>query len=358
MQRSAAERPIVTSLLRSPNIMKSIPLIDLAPFYQTDRASKELKQLSCQIDRALSEIGFLCIRGTQLDLAEIRLAQEVAMAFFDLPQDEKDRVRNRQFANRGYTPLAEMGLSYSEDADDLKTDHSAPPDLFERYRIGPVDAYATLPGSPYAKTAYAPNLWPARPRDFRHVLEAYYRSMNGLAQDLLSLFALALGLPAGWFSGKVDRSMASLAINHYPAQLTPPLPGQLRAGPHTDYGTVTIVAPTAAPGGLQVRTQTGQWEDVTIEPGTFVVNIGDMMAQWTNDRWVSTVHRVANPDPGAGLAGRRLSLVYFHQPNPDALVECIPTCVSPGQPAKYRPVVAGEYITAKINRHFKSYLAA
>ena len=87
--------------------------------------------------------------------------------------------------------------------------------------------------------------------------DAGHLSPSGLAEKD---FALALGLPAGWFSGKVDRSMASLAINHYPAQLTPPLPGQLRAGPHTDYGTVTIVAPTAAPGGLQVRTQTGQWE--------------------------------------------------------------------------------------------------
>lgn len=338
--------------------MKSIPLIDLAPYYQADRASFDIKQLSCQIDRALSEIGFLCIRGTPLDLAEIRLAQEVAMAFFDQEQQEKDRVRNRQFANRGYTPLAELGLSYSEDADDLKTDHSAPPDLFERYRIGPVDAYATRADSVFAKTAYAPNIWPTRPRDFRMVLEAYYRSMDRLAKDLLSLFALALDLPADWFADKIDRSMASLAINDYPAQLTPPLPGQLRAGPHTDYGTVTIVAPTAAPGGLQVRTQTGQWENVAIEPGTFVVNIGDMMAQWTNDRWVSTVHRVANPDPGAGLAGRRLSLIYFHQPNPDALVECIPTCVSADHPAKYRPVLAGEYITAKISRHFKSYLAA
>ena len=338
--------------------MKNIPLIDLTAFYEADRASSQFKQLSCQIDQVLSDIGFLCIRGTKLDPAEIRLAQEVAMAFFDQPQDEKNRVRNRQFANRGYTPLAELGLSYSEDADDLKTDHSAPPDLFERYRIGPVDAYATLPRSPFARTAYAPNIWPTRPRDFRRVMEAYSRGMSGLARDLLSLFALALGLQADWFADKIDRSMASLAINDYPAQLTPPRPGQLRAGPHTDYGTVTIVAPTNAPGGLQVRTSTGHWEDVSVEPGTFVVNIGDLMAQWTNDRWVSTVHRVANPDSTAGNAGRRLSLIYFHQPNPDALIECIPTCVSPDYPAKYRPVLAGDYITAKIARHFKSYLAA
>ena len=90
-------------------------------------------------------------------------------------------------------------------------------------------------------------------------MQDYYRQMNRLSQDLLSLFALVLGLPANWFSDKVGRSMGSLAINHYPAQLTPPLAGQLRAGPHTDYGTLTIVAPTAAPGGLQIRTSDGRW---------------------------------------------------------------------------------------------------
>ena len=185
-------------------------------------------------------------------------------------------------------------------------------------------------------------------------MQSYYEQANQLAQDLLGVFALALGLERDWFKSKVDHSMASLALNHYPAQTEPALPGQLRAGPHTDYGTLTIVAPTAAPGGLQIRTKSGQWQDVSVEPGTFVVNIGDMMAQWTNDRWVSTVHRVANPAPGQALSSRRLSLVFFHQPNPDALIDCIPTCVDANHGKKYQPVNAGDYISAKINRHFKS----
>jgi isopenicillin N synthase-like dioxygenase len=109
---------------------------------------------------------------------------------------------------------------------------------------------------------------------------------------------------------------------------------------------------------LQVRTKNGQWQDVSVEPGTFVVNIGDMMAQWTNDRWVSTVHRVANPSLGQAAGSRRLSLVFFHQPNPDAVIDCIPTCIPAGGEKKYQPVIAGEYINAKIRRHFKSFLAA
>jgi isopenicillin N synthase-like dioxygenase len=338
--------------------MQRIPLLDLSTFYQVKRSPQELKQLLCQVDETLCEIGFLCIKGTQLSSHEIQLAQSVGMRFFDLPLTEKNQVKALTHANRGYTGLAELGLSYSMDASDLKQDRQAPSDLFERYRIGPTESFTPELMERYGHNAFAPNIWPAQIAEFAPVMKTYYRQMNQLAQDLLALFALSLGLDEQWFQDKVDHSMSSLALNHYPAQTVPPLAGQLRAGPHTDYGTVTIVAPTAAPGGLQVRTKDGQWQDVSVEPGTFVVNIGDLMAQWTNDRWVSTVHRVANPSAEQAMGSRRLSLVFFHQPNPDAVIDCIPTCVDSIAGKKYQPVSAGEYINAKISRHFKSYLAA
>jgi isopenicillin N synthase-like dioxygenase len=233
-----------------------------------------------------------------------------------------------------------------------------PPDLFERYRIGPFGYADDEYHRTRADAAYAPNVWPAAMRSFETQMSAYYLSMSSLARDLLRMFALALGLDECWFDGRIDRQMSSLCLNHYPALAAVPLPGQLRAGAHTDYGTLTIVAPTAAPGGLQVRTTGGRWHDVTVEPGTFVVNIGDMMAQWTNDRWVSTLHRVANPPTHAGAGARRLSLVFFHQPNPDAVVECIRGCADAAHPSLYAPVTAGDYISRKINLHFQSYRAA
>jgi len=342
--------------------MQQIPLLDLSAYYQsegtTQATTHELKQLLCQVDQTLCEVDFLCIKGARLQPQTVECAQAIALEFFDLPVQDKNVVKALKYANRGYTGLAELGLSYSMDASDLKQDRQAPPDVFERYRIGPVADVSPSLLAQYGQTAYAPNIWPQQPLAFQAVMQSYYQQVNQLAQDLLGLFALSLGLDQSWFADKVDHSMASLALNHYPAQTQPALPGQLRAGPHTDYGTLTIVAPTAAPGGLQVRTKSGQWQDVRVEPGTFVVNIGDLMAQWTNDRWVSTVHRVANPSAGEALASRRLSLVFFHQPNPDALIDCIPTCLDVGQEKKYQPVNAGEYITAKIQRHFKSYLAA
>ena len=334
--------------------MQQIPLLDLSAYYQAAGNTDDLMHLLCQVDQALCEIGFLCVKGTPLTEELVKRTQAAALAFFDLPLQEKNEVKAAKFAHRGYTGLAELGLSYAMDASDLKQDRRAPADLFERYRIGPVAEFSASLREQYGQTAYAPNIWPRQPSDFAALMQSYYEQANQLAQDLLGVFALALGLERDWFKSKVDHSMASLALNHYPAQTEPALPGQLRAGPHTDYGTLTIVAPTAAPGGLQIRTKSGQWQDVSVEPGTFVVNIGDMMAQWTNDRWVSTVHRVANPAPGQALSSRRLSLVFFHQPNPDALIDCIPTCVDANHGKKYQPVNAGDYISAKINRHFKS----
>ena len=335
---------------------QEIPLIDLSPFWSSQREAPETKRLLQSVDSALKETGFLCITGTPLVPSYVANAQAVAQSFFDLPLEEKMKSAAIKFKSRGYTALGEQGLSYAMDADDLKQNTAQPADLFERYRIGPIDDYASMGEEvkPFLETAYAPNQWPSGVAQFEPAMKDFYQSMNQLSRDLLKIFALTLDLDESWFEDKINRGMSSLAINHYPAQETPPLPGQLRAGAHTDFGTLTIVAATSGPGGLQIRNRQKEWIDVATAPDCFVVNIGDMMAQWTNDRWVSTVHRVANPAPGQALSSRRLSLVFFHQPNPDALIDCIPTCVDANHGKKYQPVNAGDYISATINRHFKS----
>ncbi len=333
---------------------KSIPLVDLSAWYAQPRDPLALKELRAGVDRALCEIGFLCITGHPVPTVAILAAQEVARRFYDSPDAQKQTARALRHKTRGYTPLGDHSLSYS-----MKGEGERPPaDLFERYRIGPFGFAEDAYHASRSEGAYAPNVWPEFLPEFRSVLSDYYRGMSLLSRDLMRVFALTLGLDEHWFDAKIDREMSSLCLNHYPAPAGAPLPGQLRAGAHTDYGTLTIVAPTGEPGGLQVRVRGGGWEDVFVAPGTFVVNIGDMMAQWTNDRWVSTLHRVANPPANADVPTRRLSLVYFHQPNPDAVVECISTCCDAGHPPKYAPVTAGDYISRKINLHFQSYRAA
>ena len=171
--------------------------------------------------------------------------------------------------------------------------------------------------------------------------------------------AVALDLPESWFEDKIDHHFSSLAANHYPSQERPPAPRQLRIAGHTDSGSLTLIPQDGSQGGLEIKhPATGSWLSVPSIPGTFVVNIGDLMAQWTNDRWVSTLHRVVNPDAGDAAKSRRLSLVYFHQPNEDALIECIPTCADAGKPARYAPITAGEHIGRKIRKHFEVKNAA
>lgn len=321
-----------------------VPLIDFAPFRLGDTDMR--RRVAREIDRACREIGFFVITGHGIPDTELQAMRDVTREFFGLPIAEKLAVAppRGQKGIRGFRAVGDESLSYS-------LGEEAPPDLKETFRIGHVqpgdDAYAKRAGATY----YAPNLWPEHPAGFRSRWTRYYRQMDELAGLLMESFAVALELPESFFAEKIDRHISHLQANLYPEQPDAPLPGQLRAGAHSDYGSLTILLQENAPGGLQVRTATGDWSDVRTAPNDFVINIGDLMAMWTNDRWVSTLHRVANP-PREDLSGRtrRMSLVFFHQPNYDASVACLPTCQSAASPAKYPPTTSGEHLLAKIGK--------
>jgi len=160
-----------------------------------------------------------------------------------------------------------------------------------------------------------------------------------------------------YFTDKFDRQASVGRVIRYPAVTQPPLPGQLRAGMHTDYGTLTFVRGDDTPGGLQVRHRQGGWIDVHIPPDGFCCNIGDLMARWSNDRWVSTLHRVAVPPPDT-LALDRISLVFFQNPNPDTVVRCFESCIGPGEAEKYPPVTVSEHYLGKLMKAGHSRLDA
>ena len=174
--------------------------------------------------------------------------------------------------------------------------------------------------------------------------------MSPLARFLMRIFALALGLPEAWFDDAIDRHFSTCPSNLYPELPGEPLPGQLRAGPHTDFGSLTILAVNDAPGGLQVLFPDGAWRDVRPAPGQFVVNLGDMMGRWTNDRWKSTVHRVVNPPREQATGSRRQIVGFFLHPNYDARVACLPTCTDADHSPRYAPILAGEHMLAKLER--------
>jgi isopenicillin N synthase-like dioxygenase len=320
----------------------SVPVIDIAPFRTGDLVDKS--SVARAVDQACRDIGFLVISGHGVASGLVEETRAVGRAFFDLPLEEKMKVAQpARDVTRGYTPIASEAVARSRGA-------VAPAgDLNESLMIGPVDPPIDPTDPDYTTRSaagkhFAANLWPERPPTARPVFTRYYREMSGLAQTLMRIFAVALGLDEAFFDGKIDRHISRLRLRNYPVQTTPPLPGQLRAGAHSDYGSLTILATEDKPGGLQVCNAAGDWVDVPAIPGCFIVNLGDLMARWTNDAWVSTLHRVVNPPAELAAESRRQSLVFFHNPNYDAPVACIPTCLRPGEAPKYEPTTSGEHL--------------
>ena len=173
--------------------------------------------------------------------------------------------------------------------------------------------------------------------------------MSDLGARLMSLFARGLGLVPEFFADKIDHQPNALRAINYPERDEAPLPGQLRAGAHTDYGTLTILRQDAV-GGLEVLDAGGNWAGVESVPGAFVINIGDLMARWTNDQWRSTLHRVVDPPGAAASQARRQSMPYFQNANWSAEITCLPTCLAAGETAKYEPVLAGPHLMAKFRK--------
>ena len=309
-----------------------VPLIDLAPARHGDRTAR--LTVARAIDAACREIGFFAVRGHGVPDGLVEGLRRRAHEFFALPLPDKLKARHPiAGTNRGYHPVGGEALATAND-------DVAPPDLKEFFHVGPVDvtgaAYYTAPAG---RRHFEPNFWPGAPAGFEEAATSYYRTMSRLVVSLMRLAALALDVDEAFFDDKVDRSIGTMRLNYYPAQATAPRPGQLRAGAHTDYGAFTVLSGEDVPGGLQVRARDGRWIDVPTSPTTFVVNIGDLLMRWTNDRWLSNMHRVVNPPAAAGSGAARLSIAFFSHPNYDTLIECLP---SQGR-ARHASVLSGEY---------------
>lgn len=325
--------------------MDRVPSIDLIPF----RLGTDRLPVIDAVRAACEQIGFLVISGHGIDQALLAEAFAQSRAFFDQPLPHKRRaappIARRQ---RGYHELASRNLGKTLGAD-------VPPDLRESFFLGPIDDhrahYAELAE---AAESYAPNVLPTEPPGFTPTMIALYRSFERLSEDLLRIFACALELPELWFAEKIDRHFSIMSTHHYPPLTEPPQPGQLRTGAHTDFGAMTILAMTDAAGGLEVLMPNGRWSGVVAGQGELVVNLGDMMARWTNGRWASTVHRVVNP-PVINLAeSRRQSIGYFMHPNDDAPIICIPTCRSDAAAPRFPETTAGRHIRTKIAQSHKA----
>jgi isopenicillin N synthase-like dioxygenase len=310
--------------------MQSIPVLDL----RRDDAA-----LAPELGLAFREIGFVALDRHGIPAATIRSLYEAANAFFDLPAAEKQKVarprpdQNRGFIAYGGETLARLGGGQT------------PPDHKEIFSIGPFDlpdeTYYTGPAS---YPSFAPNLWPVEPAGLQPAMRAYWHAMTAMAQRMLAICARALDLPPDFFVPMTDRQISMLRLICYPPYESAPAEGQLRAGVHTDLNMLTFVHANSDVGGLEVRARDGSWIAPPASADAYIVNVGDILMRWTNDHWVSTPHRVANPPAGWGQ--RRISVPFFFQANYDTVVSCLPA----GGPPKYPPVSVGAYRAERFAR--------
>ena len=320
----------------------AIPVIDIHPFLFG--AAEDQRRVARAVDDACRSVGFLLVVGHGVPAELIDRAHAAARAFFDLDLEHKARYEPPPGGFIGYRGLASESLSYSRELD------LSPPDLKEAWTVTREprgdEPYFT---SPQGRMYFPDNKWPLEVPELRAAWLALYQAMDGVAAQLMRIFALALDLPPAFFDDKIDKNISCLRALNYPEQPEAPLPGQLRAGAHTDYGSITLLTMDGAPGGLEVFIN-GTWHPVSAPPGALVTNIGDLMAQWTNDMWLSTLHRVVNPPPAATGSTRRQSLVFFHQPNYDAEVTPLPKYSGPERPPRYPTTTSGEHLFKKMTR--------
>ncbi len=321
---------------------RQIPVIDL---------SCSAESVANQIGQACEQFGFFQIVGHGVPRAVIERAWVATTSFFEQAVEYRDEVR---MPYPGY-PYGYQALGAETLASSMGD--RTPPDRKQTFSFGPISVGDSIPLDPDEAWVRSPNLWPTEPTTFRADLETYSAHAAGLAARMLELMALALRLPIGYFRPMIDQHVSAARCLDYPAFDNPafdnpaldnpaldntPLPGQLRAGAHTDYGTLTILRTAPGISGLEAKLSDGDWIPVDAVADGFVVNIGDTLAQWTNDRWRSTVHRVVE----LPKSPRRTSIAFFHNANWDAVIECIPGL----GPAKYAPVRAGRHLMDKFHR--------
>jgi isopenicillin N synthase-like dioxygenase len=317
----------------------AFPIVDLARF---ERASPSDKlALAAEVDQICRATGFLALAGHGVPETVIDAAWSKSQAFFDLPADEKQRA---SAPYPGY-PYGYLGPQLEALAKSRNVD--APPDLKESFNGGPERPPDGMTDPQALAFCYAATIWPDAPEGFVAAWRDYYAAMEDLAARIMRLFAAALRLPEDYFASFIDSPVSALRALNYPRQDAAPEPGQIRAGAHTDYGSLTILLPQAGSRGLEILTPDGAWTPVPPLSGAFVINIGDLMARWTNDRWVSTLHRVVNPSPENGGNARRRSMAFFHQPNWNAEIRALEACLAPGETPKYGPVRSGPYLMSK-----------
>ncbi len=310
-----------------------IPVIDFGPFI--DGTPAQRRQAADALRHACIHVGFFYAVNHGVPDHVVAATYDAAHRFFDLPLAEKMKLHIGLSTNhRGYVPLLEEN-----------TDPSARGDLHEAFDLA-LEVPAGDPDVLAGKSLYGPNVWPADLPGFAEALQTYYGEVYQFGRRIFRCFALALGLDEMFFEPWIGKPLGQLRVLHYPSQEGEIDERQIGIGAHSDYECFTILSTDDIP-ALQLLNTAGHWIAAPPVPGAFTVNVGDMMARWSNDLFRSTVHRAIN------RSGReRYSIPFFFGPDFDTPVEVFPTCVSPDHPAKYPPTTAGRYVLSRFDETF------
>lgn len=321
------------------NSMSEVDVVDISEF---SSGSNEIgRAIARKLDHAFVNSGFLLLRGHGVPEEVIRNFENDVVKFFALPHESKAKIASTLNDNRGYRGKGRTSLGRVSDA-------NAPVDLIEQFRIGRFN----LPDNEYYRrtrtTLYHENKWPADLPDMRKHAEDYYTEVEGLAGKIRKIMACALRVKEGYFEESFDKHTSNLIANFYENLAGRRVEGKFRISPHTDFGAFSILKPVTSNKGLQICTDGSTWHDVPYVPGTFIINIGDILARWTNNKWRSTLHRVVATD----ATEDRISIGFFLQPNDDAGISCIPTCIRDDAPGDGSSVTAGELVRGSLQRAF------
>ena len=303
----------------------AIPTLDITRF-DTDRDA-----FVAELGAAYREWGFAGIRNHGIPQELIDGAYDAFQQFFALPDEVKKQYHVKGGGGaRGYTPF---GIETAKG--------NAYFDLKEFWHVG-----RELPEGSRYREVMADNLWPAETPEFKDRALALYNALDALGSRVLSALALHIGLPETYFADKTNAGNSILRPIHYPPITTPDVPN-VRAGAHEDINLITLLVGASAE-GLEVLSRKGAWVPFTADADTIVVNIGDMLQRLTNHVYPSTTHRVVNP-PGDKARQPRYSTPFFLHPNPDFLIDALPSCITPENPSRYpEPITAQGYLEERL----------
>lgn len=315
---------------------RDIPVIDFSSAFSGHPGG--LEAVAHQVKRASESVGFFYLAGHGVPDAVVDAAFAASRELHALSDREKQRLTLNQ-NNIGYLPV-------NQSIQGASTIHKATrPNYNESFFIShdrPADHPDVMAGTPLR----GPNQWPEGHGRMRAAMVTYFKALEGVGERMLPVLARALGMPAEHFAPFfADEAHINLRFLHYPPQDVAD-DEQFGQGPHTDNSFITILARTEVP-GLAVRLPSGEWLAPPLIPGTFLVNLGNMMKRWSNDRFLSTPHAVLN-ESGAD----RYSIAFFYSPNIGTRIECLPSCTGPDDPPRYPPAVYGDLVLEFYNANY------